>query len=205
MKALVQRVMRASVTVGEREVSAIGRGICVLLGISRDDTQQEAEWMATKLVNLRVFDDPETGKAWDKSVTDVGFEILCVSQFTLCHILKGNKPDFHNAMNSELSNPMYQSFLQLLGTKYKPDAIKGGEFGADMQVHIQNDGPVTLHIESPKLPPPKERKPQGGSKGGGKGGGGGGKKGEAKGKKTDTAAAEEAVTAVSEMKVSDTT
>ncbi|CAI8037102.1 D-aminoacyl-tRNA deacylase 1 [Geodia barretti] len=179
MKALVQRVTRASVTVGEREVSAIGKGICVLLGISRDDSPKEAEWLATKLVNLRVFDDPETGKAWDKSVADLGLEILCVSQFTLCHVLKGNKPDFHNAMNSELSKPAYENFLTLLRTKYRPDAVKGGEFGAYMQVHIQNDGPVTLHIESPKFPPPKERKAQGG-------GGKGSKKGPAKDQSTSS-------------------
>lgn len=167
MKALVQRVTCASVTVGEREVSAIGKGMCVLLGISRHDTQREAEWMATKLTNLRIFDNPKTGKPWDKSVVEVGMEILCVSQFTLCHVLKGNKPDFHNAMTAELSQQVYTDFLELLGSKYKPEAIKGGEFGAHMQVHIQNDGPVTLHIETPQFPPAKERKqPIAGKKGG---------------------------------------
>lgn len=80
MKALVQRVLCSSVTVGDREVNSIGRGMCVLLGISKKDTQKEAEWMATKLINLRIFEDPESGKGWNKSVADLGMEILCVSQ-----------------------------------------------------------------------------------------------------------------------------
>ncbi|XP_064404567.1 D-aminoacyl-tRNA deacylase-like [Halichondria panicea] len=160
MKVVVQRVTGAKVTVDGREVSCINQGLCVLLGIARDDSQKEAEWMAKKVLNLRLFDNPADGKPWDKSASDLGLEILCVSQFTLCHVLKGNKPDFHNAMHSDLSNPMYQDFLKLLGSLYKPEAIKGGEFGANMQVHIQNDGPVTLQFETPNIPKPKERKPQ---------------------------------------------
>jgi D-tyrosyl-tRNA(Tyr) deacylase len=158
--------------VGEELISEIGRGLCVLLGISKDDSSKEAEWMAKKLLNLRVFDD-EDGKPWSKCVAEKKYEILCVSQFTLCHVLKGNKPDFHNALTSEKSEPMYLEFLEMIGKMYTPEKIKPGKFGAYMQVHIQNDGPVTLHIESPSFPPPKERKPQGppkkkASEGGGK-------------------------------------
>ena len=105
---------------------------------------------ARKLTNLRLFDDPATGKAWEKSVSDLGLEILCVSQvggaspemegvkrkelfilyhftlqFTLCHVLKGNKPDFHDAMKGEQSQPMYEEFLKLLGSMYRPEAVKG--------------------------------------------------------------------------------
>lgn len=161
MKAIVQKVTRASVTVGDREVGAIGKGLCVLLGITRVDTPREAEWMARKLLNLRLFADPATpDRMWDKSVLDLGLEVLCVSQFTLCHVLKGNKPDFHNAMGAEASGPMFQDFLKLLGSMYREDKIQTGEFGAMMQVHIQNDGPVTLAIETPQLPPQKERKAQ---------------------------------------------
>lgn len=159
MKVVVQRVARASVSVGDREVSSIGKGLCVLLGITRDDTSKESEWMARKLLNLRLFENPENDKPWDSSVKDLDLEILCVSQFTLCHVLKGNKPDFHNALTSEQSEPMYRDFLKLLGSMHRPEAIKGGEFGAVMQVHIQNDGPITLQFETPNLPKAKERKP----------------------------------------------
>ncbi|XP_011409356.1 PREDICTED: D-tyrosyl-tRNA(Tyr) deacylase 1-like [Amphimedon queenslandica] len=163
MKILVQRVTSASVTVDGKVISSIGKGVCVLLGISRKDTSQELEWTVRKLLNLRIFQDPGTNKQWEKSVVDLGLEILCVSQFTLCHVLKGNKPDFHNAMKAEHSSEMYREFLALLGSNYNPDLIKGGEFGAYMNVRIENDGPVTLDIESPSFPPPKERKPQGSS------------------------------------------
>jgi D-tyrosyl-tRNA(Tyr) deacylase len=125
MKALVQRVTSASVTVDGKVINSVGRGMCVLLGISRKDTPQELEWMAKKLLNLRIFPDPLTNKQWEKSVIDLGLEILCISQFTLCHVLKGNKPDFHNALGSHLSSPMYDEFMRQLGIVYRSEAIKG--------------------------------------------------------------------------------
>ncbi|XP_031998044.1 D-aminoacyl-tRNA deacylase 1 isoform X1 [Hylobates moloch] len=148
MKAVVQRVTRASVTVGGEQISAIGRGICVLLGISLEDTQKELEHMVRKILNLRVFED-ESGKHWSKSVMDKQYEILCVSQFTLQCVLKGNKPDFHLAMPTEQAEGFYNSFLEHLRKTYRPELIKDGKFGAYMQVHIQNDGPVTIELESP--------------------------------------------------------
>ncbi|XP_018872977.3 D-aminoacyl-tRNA deacylase 1 isoform X3 [Gorilla gorilla gorilla] len=148
MKAVVQRVTRASVTVGGEQISAIGRGICVLLGISLEDTQKELEHMVRKILNLRVFED-ESGKHWSKSVMDKQYEILCVSQFTLQCVLKGNKPDFHLAMPTEQAEGFYNSFLEQLRKTYSPELIKDGKFGAYMQVHIQNDGPVTIELESP--------------------------------------------------------
>ncbi|XP_043843967.1 D-aminoacyl-tRNA deacylase 1 [Dromiciops gliroides] len=148
MKAIIQRVARASVTVGEEQISSIGRGICVLLGISMEDTQKELEHMVRKILNLRVFED-ESGKHWSKSVMDKQFEVLCVSQFTLQCILKGNKPDFHMAMPTEQAETFYNNFLEQLRKAYKPELIKDGKFGAYMQVHIQNDGPVTIELESP--------------------------------------------------------
>uniref|UniRef100_A0A8I5U021 D-aminoacyl-tRNA deacylase n=1 Tax=Pongo abelii TaxID=9601 RepID=A0A8I5U021_PONAB len=148
MKAVVQRVTRASVTVGGEQISAIGRGICVLLGISLEDTQKELEHMVRKILNLRVFED-ESGKHWSKSVMDKQYEILCVSQFTLQCVLKGNKPDFHLAMPTEQAEGFYNSFLEQLRKMYRPELIKDGKFGAYMQVHIQNDGPVTIELESP--------------------------------------------------------
>ncbi|KAK7488655.1 hypothetical protein BaRGS_00020108 [Batillaria attramentaria] len=157
MKVVLQRVMQASVTVGDEVISSIGRGLCVLVGISRYDTPKEMEYIVRKILNLRVFDD-DSGKRWMKSVTDKDFEILCVSQFTLNLILKGNKPDFHEAMGPDLSQQFYNQFLEQLQAAYKPDKIKDGQFGAYMQVHIQNDGPVTVPLEAVPSPPEKKEK-----------------------------------------------
>nr|XP_009508848.1 PREDICTED: D-tyrosyl-tRNA(Tyr) deacylase 1 [Phalacrocorax carbo] len=134
--------------VGGEQISSIGRGLCVLLGISLEDTQRELEHMVRKILNLRVFED-ESGKHWSKSVMDKQYEVLCVSQFTLQCILKGNKPDYHMAMPTEQAECFYNNFLEQLRKAYKPELIKDGKFGAYMQVHIQNDGPVTIELESP--------------------------------------------------------
>ncbi|XP_058495638.1 D-aminoacyl-tRNA deacylase 1 [Solea solea] len=151
MKAVIQRVNQAVVTVGEEQVSSIGRGLCVLLGLSTEDTQRDADYIVRKILNLRLFED-ENGRAWSKSVMDRDFEVLCVSQFTLQCILKGNKPDFHSAMPAELAQPFYTSILENMRSIYKPELIKDGKFGAYMQVQIQNDGPVTIELNSPAGP-----------------------------------------------------
>ncbi|XP_048244468.1 D-aminoacyl-tRNA deacylase 1-like isoform X3 [Haliotis rufescens] len=104
------------------------------------------EYIVRKVLNLRLFDD-DGGKRWAKNVMDKQFEVLCVSQFTLCVTLKGNKPDFHEAMGPDLSQQMYQEFLKQLGAAYSPDKVQDGKFGAYMQVNIQNDGPVTIPLE----------------------------------------------------------
>ncbi|XP_048736488.1 D-aminoacyl-tRNA deacylase 1-like isoform X2 [Ostrea edulis] len=157
MKAIIQRVTQASVTVGEETVSSIGQGLCVLIGIARTDTEKELEYMARKILNIRLFDGDD-GKRWNKSVIDKQLEVLCVSQFTLTAILKGNKPDFHEAMGPDTSEKAYQDFLQIMKNSYSPDKIKDGKFGAYMQVHIQNDGPVTIPLESPNnLPEPRKK------------------------------------------------
>ncbi|KAJ0172273.1 hypothetical protein K1T71_012246 [Dendrolimus kikuchii] len=148
MKAIVQRVMNAKVTVNGEMINSIDQGICVLIGISNFDTRKDMEHMARKILNMKIFDD-ESNKRWKKSVIDKQLEILCVSQFTLYNTWKGNKPDFHNAMPGDKSKEFYESFLQLLKDSYKPEKIKDGEFGAYMQVSIQNDGPVTFELESP--------------------------------------------------------
>ncbi|KAL8194311.1 UNVERIFIED_CONTAM: D-tyrosyl-tRNA(Tyr) deacylase [Gekko kuhli] len=124
MKAIVQRVTRASVTVGGEQISSIGRGICVLLGLSVEDTQKELEHMVRKILNLRVFED-ESGKHWSKSVMDKQYEVLCVSQFTLQCVLKGNKPDYHMAMPTDQAETFYNGFLEQLRKTYKPELIKG--------------------------------------------------------------------------------
>ncbi|KAM8772005.1 D-aminoacyl-tRNA deacylase 1 isoform 1-T4 [Acanthopagrus schlegelii] len=148
MRAIIQRVTRATVTVGEEQISSVGRGLCILLGISAEDTQKDADYIVRKILNLRLFED-ENGRAWSKSVMERDFEVLCVSQFTLQCILKGNKPDFHSAMPAELAQPFYNSILESMRSAYKPEHIKDGKFGAYMQVHIQNDGPVTIELTSP--------------------------------------------------------
>uniref|UniRef100_A0A1A9V143 D-aminoacyl-tRNA deacylase n=1 Tax=Glossina austeni TaxID=7395 RepID=A0A1A9V143_GLOAU len=141
MKTIVQRVTAAKVTVGEEVISSIGRGLCVLVGITHTDTGKDVEYLSRKLLALRLFED-ENGKRWQKSVKDENLEILCISQFTLYHRLKGNKPDFHMAMQGEQAQILYQSFLKRLAN---------GVFGAYMQVHIQNDGPVTVELDSQLL------------------------------------------------------
>ncbi|NXK95593.1 DTD1 deacylase, partial [Formicarius rufipectus] len=140
--------LHSSSSVGGEQISSIGRGLCVLLGISLEDTQRELEHMVRKILNLRVFED-ESGKQWSKSVMDKQYEVLCVSQFTLQCILKGNKPDYHMAMPTEQAECFYNNFLEQLRRAYKPELVKDGKFGAYMQVHIQNDGPVTIELESP--------------------------------------------------------
>ncbi|KAJ8389870.1 hypothetical protein AAFF_G00113390 [Aldrovandia affinis] len=151
MKAIIQRVTTASVTVAGEQVSAIERGLCVLLGISVEDTQKDVDYIVRKILNLRVFED-ENGRAWSRSVMDRELEVLCISQFTLQCILKGNKPDYHAAMPAELAEPFYNNVLEHMRTAYRPELIKDGQFGAYMQVNIQNDGPVTIELDSPTGP-----------------------------------------------------
>ncbi|GAA5817792.1 hypothetical protein MFLAVUS_011348 [Mucor flavus] len=149
MKAVLQRVTKASVTVDDKVVGSIGKGICVLLGIGSDDTDKDVDYMVNKILNVRVFDD--NGVMWKKGVKDAGLELLCVSQFTLQSITtKGNKPDFHRAMKTESAKCMYEQFLQKLGKTYDSSKIQDGEFGAMMIVNISNDGPVTLELDSRK-------------------------------------------------------
>ncbi|KAK7789036.1 hypothetical protein R5R35_006535 [Gryllus longicercus] len=149
MKAVIQRVLRASVTVDGEVISSIGNGLCVLIGISREDSASDIEYVVRKILNIRLFNG-ENGKRWDVSVKEKGLEILCVSQFTLYHCLKGNKLDFRNAMTAENSEEFYQTFLMTLKSQYKPELVKDGKFGAYMNVQIENDGPVTIELESPK-------------------------------------------------------
>jgi D-aminoacyl-tRNA deacylase len=139
MRALVQRVSEASVTVGGDEVARIGRGLLVLLGVRRGDDEAAADRIASKLLALRVFEDAE-GKM-NLSVRDVEGELLCVSQFTLYgDARKGNRPSFVDAAPPEEAEPLYERVRSALGAE-------GGEFGARMRVSLVNDGPVTLLLE----------------------------------------------------------
>ena len=139
MRALVQRVSQASVTVDGSEVARIGHGLLVLLGVRRGDGEAEADRLARKLLTLRVFEDDE-GKM-NLSVRDVGGDVLCVSQFTLYgDTRKGNRPSFVDAAPPEEAEPLYERVRSALGAE-------GGVFGARMAVALTNDGPVTLLLE----------------------------------------------------------
>ncbi|XP_017083842.1 D-aminoacyl-tRNA deacylase [Drosophila eugracilis] len=147
MRAVIQRVKAAKVTVLDELVSSIGPGLCVLVGIKASDTAKDVEYLVRKILALRLFE--ENDKRWQKSVKELNLELLCVSQFTLYHRLKGNKPDFSAAMKGEEAQKLYNLFLDRLGQSYDTSKIKDGKFGAYMQVHIENDGPVTINLESP--------------------------------------------------------
>jgi len=147
MKAVVQRVLSGSVSVEGEMVSNIGKGLVALIGIHKDDTKVEMDYIVRKLVNLRMWED-DSGRRWAKSAKDLGLEVLCVSQFTLYHVMKGNKPDFHLAMGGEQSKLFYQQFLVEMKKAYNEEKVKDGLFGANMQVELVNDGPVTLELES---------------------------------------------------------
>ena len=139
MRALVQRVSEASVTVDGDEIARIGPGLLVLLGVRRGDGEAEADRLASKLLALRVFEDAD-GKM-NRSVRDAGGEILCVSQFTLYgDTRKGNRPSFVEAAPPEEAEPLYERVRAALGAQ-------GGVFGARMAVALVNDGPVTLMLE----------------------------------------------------------
>lgn len=151
MKAVIQRVAKASVTVSDEIVGSIQKGLCVLVGISRDDTEKDIDFIVRKILNIRLFESgDESQQKWNKSAVELDLEILCVSQFTLQSTLKGTKPDFHLAMGAEQSRDFYETFLDRLKKAYKPEKIQDGRFGAYMQVNIQNDGPVTILLDSKK-------------------------------------------------------
>jgi D-tyrosyl-tRNA(Tyr) deacylase len=141
MRAVVQRVSRARVVVGGQTVGSIGPGICVLLGIGRQDATGDTERLAEKIARLRIFEN-EAGK-FDLSLLDVGGEALVVSQFTLlADTSKGNRPSFTDAARPEQAEPLYDAFcaaLSQLGVR-----VETGVFGARMQLELVNDGPVTL-------------------------------------------------------------
>lgn len=145
MKAVIQRVKESAVTVDGREVGRIGRGLLVLLGVSRDDTPADADYLLDKTLNLRIFED-EAGKM-NRSLLDVGGELLVVSQFTLygdCR--KGRRPSFVQAAPPETAEALYEHFVDQARKRGVPAAT--GRFRAMMDVALVNDGPVTLILES---------------------------------------------------------
>lgn len=146
MRLVIQRVSQASVTVDQQLIGEIGKGLLVLLGIEAADSEEDVDWLIQKTVQMRIFSD-EAGKM-NSSLIDIGGELLVVSQFTLhASTKKGNRPSFIAAARPEYAIPLYESFIRkaalALGKK-----VQSGSFGADMQVSLLNDGPVTIIIDS---------------------------------------------------------
>ena len=146
MRAVIQRVSNASVSIGGQLKSAIGQGLLILLAVEDSDTDEDLGWLVKKISNLRIFDD--ANGVMNCSILDVQGEALVVSQFTLyASYKKGNRPSWFRAGSHEVSIPMYNSFCKQLGeTIGKP--VGTGEFGANMQVSLVNDGPVTICIDT---------------------------------------------------------
>lgn len=150
MKVVVQRAGRASVSISGALHSEIGAGLLLLVGIGRQDTDADLEWMSRKILALRIFED-ESGKM-NLSVRDTGGAILAVSQFTLyADVSRGNRPGFSGAAPPEVAQVLFDRFVEVL-RKESGRPVETGRFGADMQIDLLNDGPVTIIIESPAKP-----------------------------------------------------
>lgn len=146
MRVIIQRVLKASVTIDNSVKSAIKNGLLVLVGIEDADIDEDIKWLANKIVNLRIFDDEN--KIPNISVKDIGGDILIVSQFTLqASTKKGNRPSYIKASKAEIAIPLYEKFITQLERDFNKK-IFTGEFGADMKVELINDGPITIWIDT---------------------------------------------------------
>lgn len=146
MRALVQRVIGGHVTIDGNEVGAIEKGVVILLGITPGDTEKEADFLAEKIANLRIFPAEGSDNDWDESLLDKNYKALIVSQFTLygtCN--KGRRPDFNEAARPDISKPLYEYFVEKVKTL--GISVETGTFGADMMVNLTNWGPATLWLE----------------------------------------------------------
>ena len=145
MKAWVQRVLEASVTIDGEKVAEIGQGYLVLLGVTHGDTEAAADKIAAKIVKLRIFED-ENGKT-NKSIEDMRGSVIVVSQFTLyADTEHGHRPGFSNAARPELANPLYERVVAKLREALGPERVGTGRFGADMKVRLLNDGPFSVEL-----------------------------------------------------------
>ncbi|AFL97307.1 D-aminoacyl-tRNA deacylase [Ornithobacterium rhinotracheale] len=146
MRVVIQRVKHAQVEVAEQLIGKIGLGLMILIGFEAEETEEEFEWLSQKIVNLRIF--PDENGVMNRSILDCDGEILLVSQFTLhAATKKGNRPSYIRAAKPDLAIPYYEKMISVLGQKLgKP--VQTGEFGADMQVSLLNDGPVTIIIDT---------------------------------------------------------
>jgi D-tyrosyl-tRNA(Tyr) deacylase len=146
MRAVIQRVIQASVSIDGMLKSRIGPGLLVLLGIEEADRQEDIEWLAGKISRLRIFNDPDG--VMNLSVAETNGDILVVSQFTLhASTKKGNRPSYIRAARPEIAVPLYEKFIKQLSLETEKE-VKTGEFGAMMQIQLINDGPVTIIIDS---------------------------------------------------------
>ena len=146
MRTILQRVIEASVAVDGQKVAKIESGLLVLMGFEESDTQADLDWMAGKIVRMRIFADADG--VMNRSVQEAGGEILAVSQFTLyASVKKGNRPSWSRAARGEISQPLFERFVARLSAELGR-AVQAGVFGADMRVALVNDGPVTLSLDS---------------------------------------------------------
>lgn len=148
MKAVIQRVKEASVTVQGELISSIGKGLLVLLGVAQDDTEEKADYIVRKIAQMRIFED-ENG-LMNLSIEDIGGEIIIVSQFTLfadCH--KGNRPSFIEAAKPDFANTMYEKVVEKMRARLGENRVGTGRFQTDMDVRLLNAGPVTIELDTP--------------------------------------------------------
>ena len=146
MKAVIQRVTKASVTIDGMKVASIQEGLLILLGIIDEDTQEDISWLSNKITNLRIFGD-ENG-IMNKSILDIDGEVIVVSQFTLhANTKKGNRPSYIKAAKPDVAIPLYEKFISQLESDLSKK-VQTGKFGADMKVELLNDGPVTIIIDT---------------------------------------------------------
>ena len=146
MRTVIQRTRHASVSIGGQLTASIGQGLLVLVGIEDADGRDDIDWLVRKIVNLRVFDDADG--VMNRSVMDIGGQVLVVSQFTLhASTKKGNRPSYIRAARPEVAVPLYEEFCHTL-TQALGQPVQTGRFGADMQVELLNDGPVTIVIDT---------------------------------------------------------
>ncbi len=146
MKAVIQRVSSASVTISNKKVANINTGLLVLVGVVIKDTQEDINWLVKKIANMRIF--PDHDGVMNQSVKDINGDIIVVSQFTLqASTKKGNRPSYIKAARPELAIPLYENFVKSLETEINK-TIQTGQFGADMKVSLVNDGPVTIILDS---------------------------------------------------------
>jgi D-aminoacyl-tRNA deacylase len=145
MKAIIQRVLSASVSVKEKEISRIDQGVLVLIGLKTDDSEELFDPIIKKILNLRIFNDEN--EIMNRSILDENFEVLLVSQFTLyADCKKGNRPSYMKAMSPKSAKKLYEIFISRFQETYSK--VKDGEFGANMQVSLVNDGPITIILEN---------------------------------------------------------
>jgi D-tyrosyl-tRNA(Tyr) deacylase len=146
MRVVIQRVSEASVTIDRKKVAAINKGLLVLLGITDADTQEDIDYLVRKTANLRIFNDEN--HVMNLSLKDVNADVIVVSQFTLfANVKKGNRPSYINASKPNIAIPLYEKFVADLELEIQKE-IETGEFGADMKVHLLNDGPITIIVDS---------------------------------------------------------